>query len=212
MKKITKSILNVLVIILLFGIITYLVQTNMDFIKNFIGNGFTGMTIYFLIMVLESVVAPLSGLPLIPLASNLWGWKITSLLNISAWTFGAVTAFFISRKYGRPVVKKLISLEKIEKIEKRLPEKHVFLSIVLWRLFLPIDILSYALGLFSGIKFKTYLFATIIGIIPFAILMSYAGSLSLKEQIALLITGVIIAIIVLLSILVIYKIKRKNGK
>jgi len=38
----------------------------------------------------------------------------------------------------------------------------------LLRMVLPVDILSYALGLFSNISFIRYMLATIIGVTPFS--------------------------------------------
>lgn len=57
---------------------------------------------------------------------------------------------------------------------------------------IPADILSYVLGLFSKIKFWPYFFATIIGMIPAAFLLSYLGSVKpLFQLIIFLIVGII---------------------
>ena len=50
-----------------------------------------------------------------------------------------------------------------------------FMSVVLLRMVLPVDVLSYALGFFSDISLWRYTTATIIGIAPFAFIFAYAG-------------------------------------
>ena len=60
---------------------------------------------------------------------------------------------------------------------------------------IPVDILSYALGLFSKIKFWPYVIATFIGVIPVTFLLAYIGSVPFIYQIlAFLIVGIIILV------------------
>ena len=62
------------------------------------------------------------------------------------------------------------------------------------RIIIPVDVLSYALGIFSKIKTRTYLFATIIGIIPVVFLLAYLGTVPFEYQIVALLTTMIIII------------------
>jgi len=61
--------------------------------------------------------------------------------------------------------------------------------------------------LFSNIKFKTYLTATIIGSLPFAFVFAYLGTLSVKWQILGIIISFILVGIVLYTG---YKMKKRN--
>ena len=63
------------------------------------------------------------------------------------------------------------------------------------RMILPVDVLSYLLGLFSKVDLKTYTLATFIGVIPFAFILSYIGSLSFAYQLFSLFFGGIIFLI-----------------
>ena len=200
-KSKTKSFLELLLIITLFIFFSYIIQTNLNAIQSLMQNNLIGMTIYTLISIIAIVIAPISTLPLLPVASNLWGWQTAGILSIMGWTIGSLIAFILARKYGVPLIKKFISIEKITEIEKSIPQKNVFWSIVFLRMVVPVDILSYALGLFSKIKTKSYLTATIIGITPFAFVFAYLGELPFYYQIF----GLIIAGILILIGLIIHK-------
>lgn len=179
----TKSFLIALFIIALFILVSYLTRQNIDFLKNLIGNDFRGVLIYILITIFAIVFAPVSMMPLIPIAANLYGIFYSALINIIGWTIGSIIIFFICRKYGVSLVKKFISLEKVYEWENKLPKKNLFLTLILLRMTIPVDILSYALSLFTKINFKTYALTTIIGIIPFAFVFSYLGTISIIYQI-----------------------------
>lgn len=196
-SKKTKAVLGVLFIVALFILSSYLVRTNIEVIKNFIGNSALGILIYILITIFAIVIAPISMMPLIPVAANIFGWVQTGVINVIGWFIGAVIVFFISRKYGTPLIKKFVSLDKISKFESKIPKDKMFVSILLLRMTVPIDILSYALALFTKVKFKTYAIATFLGIIPFSFAFSYLGVLPVWYQVGgFLVIGLVIALIV----------------
>jgi len=70
---------------------------------------------------------------------------------------------------------------------------------------IPVDILSYALGLFSKITLKRYFLATLIGVTPFAFVLAYVGTISFYYQVA---TLLIAAFIFLLGILIVLRKKK----
>jgi len=90
-------------------------------------------------------------------------------------------------------------LEKISEIESKIPEKNLFWSIVFLRMVFPVDVLSYVLGLFSRVKFGTYFWASLIGIIPFAFVLSYVGTMPVYYQIY---SFMILALIIILFYLI----------
>ena len=191
-------------VIILFLLASYLSNKYEQNIKLFVTNdGPLGMIGYVFITIVAVVIAPISTLPLIPLAGILWGWIITALLSIIGWVIGSQVAFLLARKYGKPLIKKLVSLEKLEKIEKSLPERNIFWVVVLLRMTVPVDVLSYALGLFSNMTTTSYFFATLLGVAPFAFIFSYTGTLSLGTQIITLIEFTFI-------ISLIYIVRNKN--
>lgn len=136
-----------------------------------------GMLTYTVMSSVAVVVAPVSTLPLIPLAVGMWGWVVTGVLSIIGWTIGSQIAFFLARRYGKNLVQRLVSLERFTDFEKKFSTKNLFWTVILLRMTVPVDVLSYALGLFSNMTSRSYFIATIIGITPFAFIFSYLGSL-----------------------------------
>lgn len=130
---------------------------------------------YIFANIASTVIAPLTVLPLVPIASNIFGPFSSGVFSIIGWTLGAMIAFSIARHAGKPLLAKFTSVEKIERIEKYVPEHVHFFTILVLRMLLPVDALSYALGFFSGISFWKYSIATLIGVTPFSFVFAYAG-------------------------------------
>jgi len=201
MKKsnITHSVIALFLVILIFILASYFTNKYSVEIEQLIGGGFVGMLIYVTLNIIEVIIAPVNILPAIAIASNIWGWFITGILTTLGWTIGAFGAFVIARKWGAPLINRFLSLGRLHDLEKRINPKNVFWSIVLARIVMPADLLSYALGLFSKIDTKKYVLATAIGVTPLAFILAYMGSLPLELQIIgfiaigiLLVTGIII--------------------
>ena len=207
-KDEVNAVIGILIIILLFILTSYSVNSNIGYIQKAIGFSYIGMFIYILISILSVVVAPISAIPLMPLASGLYGWFLAGVLSIMGWTLGAVISFQISRKYGVDLVKKIIPLKKIHNFEKFIPDEHLFMTVVFLSMVVPVDGLSYFIGLFSRMSLKSFTIATIIGIIPFSFILAYTGTLSIQYQMLFLTFALVILLIGLLIAL--HKKKMKN--
>ena len=186
-KMKTKEFVGTAILILLF-ILSIFVTNNFDpYIVKYLNYGIVGITIYIFFVVLATVVAPISATPLIPIAVALWGPLLTALINIFAWTIGSIITFVIARSLGKPIVARLINMETIQKYELVLGNKYLFWDVVFLRMALPVDILSYVIGLFSTMKMSQYILATLIGVTPFAFILSFASRGSLFFQITTII-------------------------
>ncbi len=194
-KKLHKaSFFVIAAIVFLFVFASVFAQQYEDEIRAFVGDdGVLGMAAYVIVTVIAVVIAPVSTLPILPLASGMWGWKIAGALSVVGWTIGAQIAFFLARHFGKSFIEKFVSLKKLTEIENRLPKRHLFLSIVFLRMAIPVDVLSYALGLFSQMTSISYFFATLIGVAPFAFLLAYAGALPVGFQLATILSVMVIA-------------------
>ena len=178
-----KSIAGVFLIVTLFIVASYIVHNNSDFFSNYIRDDFQSKVLYIFILIVSAVFAPVDVIFMMPLATTTWGWITAGLLSLIGWTIGSVVVFFISRKYGAPLIKKHIPLNKIYKYERFMPQTNIFTGIIFLRIAIPIDFISYAIGLFTNIKFIPYFFATIIGFLPMAFSLAYIGTLSVYMQI-----------------------------
>lgn len=178
-----KEIVGGLVLIVLFVAASFFARSSHEQIVQYLDFGIAGMAVYVLAGVVIALVSPMSIIPLIPIASALWGPLLTALLSVLIWTGEAALAFAIARYLGQPFVARLVDIRTISKYEKILGEKHIFWNIAFMRLALPIDLISYAIGLFTSIKLSLYIAASAAGIIPFAFLVTYASEAPLAFQI-----------------------------
>ncbi len=158
------------------------------FFKTYIsGMDIVSYVTYVLLLIVAVVLMPLTVMPLIPLAASILGPFMTAILSILGWTLGAMIAFLISRHLGRPVLKKFISLQKLDDLLEIFPDRTRFLFVVILRLTLPVDIVSYALGLTKSLGFIEYSLATFLGVIWFSFAFAYLGEALLTGNMPLLI-------------------------
>jgi uncharacterized membrane protein YdjX (TVP38/TMEM64 family) len=152
-----------------------LVRTYAGAIKVFIDqHPFWGVFLYVLLNIADAVIAPGATLPLIPIAVHAWGRVAAALVTTVGWTAGSLIAFLIARQWGAPIVKKLTSMERLRRMKHYIP-KDLFWSITLLRLVMPMDVISYALGLFTDIGWAKYVGATALGLTPSAFVLAYVG-------------------------------------
>jgi uncharacterized membrane protein YdjX (TVP38/TMEM64 family) len=133
-----------------------------------------GAAIYVLVVAASVVLLPFSSLPLLPLATRSYGVVLTALLSAAGWWTGCLMAFQLARR-GRRYLERMASMEAIDRLEEKVPEDIGFFGIVVLRMILPVDIVSFALGLLKRLSFRTYAVASLVGILPFAFVWSYAG-------------------------------------
>ena len=126
-------------------------------------------------------------------AAEAWGRVPAALVTTAGWTLGSLIAFLIARRWGYPIVKKLTSRERIRQMGKYIPDD-LFWSIVLLRLVMPMDVMSYVLGLLTDISWSRYMLATAMGLTPSAFVLAYLGKLPNAYEIIML--GVALAVIV----------------
>jgi uncharacterized membrane protein YdjX (TVP38/TMEM64 family) len=153
------------------------VRAHAPALTRYIGsNPVEGVALFLVLNVLDAVIAPGATLPLIPVAAHAWGTTAAALVTTAGWTTGSLVAFLIARRWGTPIVKKVTSMERVRQMKCYIPQD-VFWTTVTLRLFLPMDVLSYVLGLFSHITVGKYIAATALGVAPPAFLLAHLGKL-----------------------------------
>ena len=128
-----------------------------------------------LLMIFQSVAAPLPAFVITFANGMLFGAFWGGLLSWSSAMLGAALCYYIAKSMGRPVVEKLVSKTAVDWTDQFFDRygKH---SILLARL-LPIvsfDLVSYGAGL-TSMRFWGFWIATGIGQAPATILYSYLG-------------------------------------
>ena len=180
-------------------------------VKEFVASyGHYAMAVSFMLMVFQSIAAPLPAFLLTFANANLFGWKAGALLSWSSAMAGAAVCFYIARILGRDFVEKLTSKTGLKQIDDFFA-KYGRQSILIARLlpFISFDIVSYAAGL-TSMNFLSFFIATGIGQLPATIVYSYVGGM-LTGGAKLFVTGLLIlfalsALIILLR--QIYKSKK----
>ena len=104
----------------------------------------------FMLMIFQSIAAPLPAFLITFANANLFGWWKGAILSWSSAMAGAALCFWIARILGRDVVERLTSKAGLEQIDEFF-DRHGRLSILIARLlpFISFDIVSYAAGLTS---------------------------------------------------------------
>lgn len=182
-----------------------------DFVESY---GAYAAAVSFVLMILQSIAAPLPAFLLTFANANLFGWVKGAILSWSSAMAGAAVCFYIARILGRDVVEKLTSKAGLQQIDEFF-EKHGRLSILIARLlpFISFDIVSYAAGL-TSMSFGSFFVATGIGQLPATIIYSYVGSM-LTGGAKMFVTGLLLlfaisALVVLLKQLYNEKQKKKE--
>lgn len=162
--------------------------------------GTLGIAAYILLTALFVIfVIPLDIVLLIPIGVVAWGPIPTALMSIVGWTLGAAIAFGIARRFGLPVVERIIGLARVREIERRIPKSNLFWMVVFLRMLVSVDILSYALGLFSSMPWSSYVLATALGVAPFGFYFAYAGALSFWYRLLAIAFAFMLAVFVFLK-------------
>jgi uncharacterized membrane protein YdjX (TVP38/TMEM64 family) len=155
----------------------FVVRGQEEPIGRFIGqHPFAGVLLYLVLNIVDAGLVPGATLPLIPIASHVWGRIPAALVTTAGWTAGSMIAFLIARRWGYPIVQRITSVRRIREAKRFIPE-NLFWSVVLIRLIMPMDVISYVLGLFTDIGWAEYLLATALGLTPSAFLLAYLGQL-----------------------------------
>jgi uncharacterized membrane protein YdjX (TVP38/TMEM64 family) len=103
-KNFLRTFLGTVVLVFLFILASVFAdkyQTEMQALAS--GDGALGMGAYVVLTLFAVVVAPVSTLPLLPLASVMWGWVMAGILSVAGWTIGGQIAFLLARRYGKPL-------------------------------------------------------------------------------------------------------------
>ena len=204
-KKISKFILIIIILICLFAylfipqvknsinnIISILSSADVDRVVEYIRSfGIYAYIVSFLLMVFQSVAAPIPAFLITFANAIIFGWWKGAILSWTSAMVGAILCFYIARILGRDVVVKLTSNAAINSIEKYF-EKYGSKTILICRLlpFVSFDVVSYFAGL-TSISLASFLIATGVGQLPATIIYSYVGGM-LTGGVKLFVTALLI--------------------
>ena len=153
-------------------------NVDVDLARGYIlGFGMWAPVVSFLLMILQSIAAPLPAFIITFANAGLFGWVKGALLSWTSSMAGAALCFFIAKFYGRTVVMKLTGKYALDSVDDFF-DRYGKYTILIARLlpFISFDIVSYAAGL-TSMSFFSFFVATGIGQLPATIIYSYIGSM-----------------------------------
>lgn len=137
--------------------------------------GIVGPIVYIGIIALSVVISPIPGAPLAVVAGGLWGAIPAGVYSVIGGFLGSLIAYYLGRTLGRSGIKALTG--KAIYFSKRRGQVYLGWLIFITRLLpvLSFDLMSYGAGI-TGISLKIYAIATLLGMIPSTLLLTYLGS------------------------------------
>lgn len=186
-----STILKILLLVLVVGAFVFIRPLNeglrsmtgafrdVESVKAYIRSfGVWAVAISFLMMILQSLAAPIPAFLITFANAAIWGWEKGAVLSWTSSMAGAALCFVIARYYGRSVVERFASKMALDHVEGFF-EKYGKNTILVARLlpFVPFDPISYAAGL-TPMKFGAFFLATGLGQLPATLIYSYAAARS----------------------------------
>ena len=175
--------------------------------------GHWAMLVSALLMIFQSLAAPLPAFFITLSNANLFGWWQGCILSFVSSMAGAAMCFYIARILGRDVVEKICTkgaLKQIEDFFAQYGRKCILVARLLP--FISFDVVSYAAGL-TAMDFWGFFIATGIGQMPACIVYSYVGGM-LTGGAQLLFTGLLclFALFILVAVIRSVWVARRKAK
>ena len=151
-----------------------------------------GAVLFVCLAALSAVLVFFSGLLLVPVGVQTWGEVGCFLLLWSGWVLGGLVTYSVGRRFGRPLVRRLLPVDAAARYEALIPEGSSFLTAVMVQLAFPSDVSGYFFGLL-GCRARVYLGALVIAELPYALGAVYLGAAFINRQYWLLLSAAAVA-------------------
>ena len=177
------------------GPLTQLFNNREEMIKIVQDLGPLGPLAYMGLQILQTVVAPIPGNVVGAIGGLLFGWWGVLWTTIGA-TIGATFVFWLSRRFGRSLVEKLVKKESLDKFDFVIGKRA---SIILFLIFLipglPDDIVCYVAGL-TDVPIKRLIVIFALGRLPAVVGNNLIGTGISEGNIGLVVTFVTIGAVI----------------
>jgi uncharacterized membrane protein YdjX (TVP38/TMEM64 family) len=195
-----RRIISIAWVLALFGLLFWLYTENGQSLQDAISDyPVGGLWIGFVLIVASQVLAPLSGFPVFAILAKSYGLSTAVMILYAAYVVSSTVNFWIARRYGMPIVARIIGEAGIERAIGWLNSRSILyigLSRVLGYYYH--DIISYAWGL-TKVKFWPYFSTTlIVTLLPLAAEYAVLSRIELDDVRGLLVFyGAMLAISVI---------------
>ncbi len=163
-------------------------------------NPVLGMSVYFIYVILSTVIITLPVVPVWPVALYLYGFTTGVILTMAGTYIGASICFLLARKYGRKLVIKMMGKHLFSEVEHLVHidnPKTFFLVRLFGNNYF--DTISYIAGL-SSLSYKSYIaitgFVSTLWIIGLFYLIQRAGGIENLRSFLTIMTGYAVLILI----------------
>lgn len=155
---------------------TFLPKVVLDFViiplRNF---AVWGILLFFGIMVLQSIIAPIPSEMILLATGLIWGFAGGSVVGYIGSLISASIGYYIAKRGGRPLAINSIGQKNVESLEYYMSKYGLILVAGMRAIpIVPYDLFTLASG-FTQMKIKNYAIATGIGTVPRVIFYSWLG-------------------------------------
>ncbi len=171
---------------------------------------------FIILQIMQVIVAPLPGEISGIIGGYLYGPFLGTIYSTIGLTLGSLLAFAISRRFGLPLVERVVKREFIRKYDYLMEHQGSFVSFLLFLIpGFPKDGLCYILGM-SHMRTRTFLLISTTGRLLGTILLTVSGSYARNDQyFTVLILAAVSCIAILTGILYrekfLAKVKRRKN-
>lgn len=139
--------------------------------------GVYAVIVSFLLMMFQSLIAPLPAFLITFANAAIFGWWQGAILSWTSSMAGAALCFYLAKILGRDAVEKITSKFALSSVDQFF-DRYGRYTIIICRLlpFISFDFVSYAAGL-TSMAFIPFFVATGIGQLPATIIYSYVGGM-----------------------------------
>lgn len=164
------------------------------------GHGFLGPLAFIFLQVLQIVLAPIPGQIVGGVGGFLFSWWGVLWTCIGT-AIGGFIVFWLSRKFGRPLVEKIVKKDSLDKFDFIFSNNTSFILFVIFLIpGLPDDIICYLAGL-TKISLKKLVALFVVGRLPAIIITNYLGFGIGEENLTpVIVISIIIAIVLALIV------------
>ncbi|MAG73354.1 hypothetical protein CL620_03500 [archaeon] len=149
--------------------------TSPEFIRNFIISFGVWSYLAYIVLLLLTVPLPIPSTPVVLGGGIIFGTVVGTILSLLSVVIGASIAFQLVRKFGRPLLEKLVDKHHLEHFEHTFKKRKETAALISYAVpIFPSDMVSLFLGL-TKMKYTTFIVLVILGHIPRFLLINSLG-------------------------------------
>ena len=197
------------------GIYKFFSTVNENEVRTFINSfGAEAPIVFLLIQIAQAVIAPLPGFVFTIAGGVAFGVVWGVILSIVGSLIGSIICFFLSKKWGRPFLEKILGIKDFGLIDDFFEDRGLLMTFILRAIpSMDFGFVSYLIGI-TEIDFKDYLLGTFLGLIPTTLFYTFFGYYILDNPFVSTLIGIILLILMFATPFLIYFAKKgiKNKK